>query len=217
MNRIIRFSVLGICLLWLSGCASTEITTNWRDQSYTGTIHKVLVLAVAKKDTTRKAFETAFVNDLQNWGVKAIPGFSVLPSADSSKEVIEAKARELKVDSILVTKLVDVKKEKQRVTDITRDGGLHDYPYPYYDQRFPYRYYPYYDHWYHDYSSSFTTVRSYDVEYKTLELETNLYAISSGHLIWTAISRTTTADPLQTKVADIVQVLMRNLAKQGLL
>jgi len=207
-------AVLVVLLLTFTGCASTKISGTWRDPGYSARISKVLVLGVAKKESTRKIFESAFATGLEAEGVAAVPSFSVLPDAGASQEEISAAAKKIGVDTILVTKLVDLKKEKQRMTDINTDRSFNgrNYPYDYYDGRYPPPY-----NWYNDYSRSYTTVRSYDVTYKILDLETNLYDFSSGKLIWTTLTRTTTADAIQSQTEEIVGVLIRQLRKDGLI
>lgn len=208
-----HFHLAAVCtfVLLIAGCAATKITGTWQDPAFHGPLHKVLVLAVAKKETTRRVFETTFARDLQARGVEAVPGFTVLPNARASEAEINAAAGKLGVDTVLVTKLVDLQKEKQRVTDINTDRGFNDYPYGY-DRRFPY-----YRHWYDDYANSYTTVRSYNIEVKTLDLDTSLYQYASGKMIWTTLTRTTTAESLQAQTGEIVELLVKQLAKDGLL
>ncbi|AMV70889.1 hypothetical protein JCM30471_26960 [Desulfuromonas carbonis] len=207
-------AILVALLLTLTGCASTRISGTWRDPGYSARINRVLVLGVAKQESTRKIFESAFANGLDAEGVTAVPSFSVLPDGGASQEEINAAAKKIGVDTILVTKLVDLKKEKQRVTDINTDRSFNgrNYPYDYYDGRYPPP-----SHWYNDYSRSYTTVRSYDVTYKVLDLETNLYDFNSGKLIWTILTRTTTSEAIQSQTQEIVKVLIRQLRQDGLL
>ncbi len=202
-------------LALLGGCASTEITSSWRDPSFSRPIQKVLVLAVARQEGPRRSFEAIFSNDLENWGVRAIPGFSVPLEANAPQETITAKARELGVDAILITKLVNLQKDRQQVTNIDTH---YDTSPGYFSRRDGFgRTFPHYDNWYRDYSNSYTTVRSYDVEYKILDLETSLYDFASGRLVWTALTRTVTAAAPAKEVADIVQVLVKQLSDDGLI
>jgi len=217
-NRHFRqLLALGLASLLLAGCAATEITSSWQDTTFEGPIHKVLVLGVAERSTNRKAFESAFANQLQNWGIQAVPGFAVLSGPEASQKEIRAKGAELGVDAILVTKWINLRKSKEQVTDVDYDRGFGPAGYPYYVRRYPGYYHPYYHDWYYDYSRSFARVRSYEIEYKILDLETNLYAFKSGKLIWTATSRTTTAESPQGKAASIVQVLVKRLKADGLI
>ncbi len=214
-------AILVLLLLTLTGCASTKISGTWRDPGYSSRINKVLVLGVANKASTRKIFESAFATGLEAEGIGAVPSFSVLPATGASQEEISAAAKKIGVDTILVTKLVDLMKERQSMTDITTDRSSsgRNHPYDYYDGRYPYYdgRYPPPGNWYNDYSRSYTTVRSYDVTYKILDLETNLYDFSSGKLIWTTLTRTTTAEAIQSQTAEIVELLIRQLREDGLI
>ncbi len=215
-NAAAWLPILAGVVLLLAGCAATTITSAWRDPNFSGPIRHALILGVADDGGSSQVYESVFATSLANWGVKAVPGFSVLPPGESSREMIDGKARALGVDSILVTKLVDVQREIQQYTDIQHTPGLSSRPYrhnPY--RRYPFS--PYYDHWYNDYSHSFTSVRSYGVEYQILDLETNLYDFGTGKLVWSALTRTRTAAPLRTEIADLVQLLIQKMAEDGLL
>ena len=211
--KTFRYAVIVAIWFNLSACAATKISGSWRDPGFSGRLGQVLVLGVAKQESIRKIFEAAFANGLEAEGVKAVPSFTVLPNVGASQEQISAAAEKIGVDTILVTKLVDLQKEKQRMTDISTDRSSSARRYPYsYDGRYSRP-----SNWYNDYSRSYTTVRSYDVTYKILDLETNLYDFASGKLIWTTLTRTTTTAALQAQTAEIVEILIRQLLKDGLI
>jgi hypothetical protein len=213
--KIIFLLFLGFSFFLLNACASTTLKANWKDPDFNGRIHKVLVIGVSKNPVIRKIYETDFSTAIQAHGAEAIPSYTLFPSNEElNREVVQAKARELGVDSIIVTKLLKHRTEREQVTDVT---GPPPAPAPYYRGYPPYYGRPYYGNWYGDYSNNFRTVRSYTVEYKVVDLETTLYELKSDKPVWSAISETTTQDASQKDIGSVVDAVVKQLVKDGLL
>jgi len=58
------FSALSIILLFfLTSCASTKVTNEWKDPNFTSQkFKKIMVLGVAKQPRNRKLYENKFLN-----------------------------------------------------------------------------------------------------------------------------------------------------------
>lgn len=207
-----------LLLLILTSCpASTRLTGAWKDVDFHGRIHQVLVIGISGQETTRKMYENAFAEALASYGVRAVPGYKLIRSDEVEKEAeIMAKARGAGVDSVLITKVISIDKEKEQVTDVDAYGPEYDRFYTY-GRTYPYSYRPRYGSWYQDYYGSYTQVRSYTVEYRVASLETTLYDFAGGGAVWSALSRTVTMDTLAEEIDGIVKALVERLAADGLI
>jgi hypothetical protein len=154
---------------------------------------------VAKNQTTRRSFEDQFVAQLKEHGVNAFASYAVIPSEEKlDKETVAAKAKDLEVDAVLVTRLVDTRKEKIAA---------------------PPQYY--YGGWYNYYTRAYEVARSpayyTEYEYKVVSLETNIYDTKSGKLIYSALSDTSVEDTVEAAIKSFIRALIESLAKNGLL
>lgn len=85
-----RFALLAAVAGWLvSGCApATQLTNAWVDPAYKGPpFRNVLVLGVSRNEGERRTFEDEFAAKLRAVGVKAAPGYTVLPEEDRKSVV----------------------------------------------------------------------------------------------------------------------------------
>jgi hypothetical protein len=82
----------------------------WKDSAYHGgPIKKVLVIGVFKEQNIKRFFEDEFARQLKPRGVDAVPSYTIFPEEDIlDKTTITEKMKELKMDSVLVTRVADV-------------------------------------------------------------------------------------------------------------
>ena len=125
------FCIIAVTLLTLmNSCATTSLTSVWKDSTYKGgPLKKVLVIGVFQKEEAESFFDDEFVRQLKAKGIDAVPGYSVLPEDSIHyKEAMAAKVKELGIDSVLVTRLVDVRDAASYDTYPTRvDAQFFDY------------------------------------------------------------------------------------------
>ncbi|HTG80739.1 MAG TPA: hypothetical protein VL949_02280 [Geobacteraceae bacterium] len=193
------------CLLFLAGCSSTKIVTSWRDDSYrSGTFKKPLVLAIATKQVVRAKLEDELVRELRALGVDAMQSYRIFPEQEGlSADTIKAKLPGTDRDSILVTHLVDVKKETVYVparTDVYPTGETM----PLYYDRFG---------TYYAQSHSVVSSPGYSYEAKTYMVETNLYNAGNEKLVWTLVTATEEPGSFDAAVKDFVGTVIRGLEK----
>jgi hypothetical protein len=92
----------------------------------------------------------------------------------------------------------------------------------------PYNYYyrnTYFYDWHNRYSrffsgpiyGSYDNDRLYNNEYDVVNLETNIYDIQTGKLIWSALSDTVIGGSSELEVSSIVEVIMKNLSENQLI
>lgn len=99
-----------VSLFLFTGCASTDFTYVWMDETYQGTSLKhVLVIGLITPQTLRESLEDQLVQQLQDKGIKGIPSYTVFPDEKKpAKEEIARKIKELGTDSVLITTLIGI-------------------------------------------------------------------------------------------------------------
>ncbi len=204
MMRTLRSTLsLGILItLLITACATTKITSAWKDQSYQGRPHKIMVIGVAKKPVNKRIFEDEFVRQLKSRGTDAIASYTVLPDEkQDNQEAIAAKMKELSADAVLITRLTD----KKTVTTYV-PGTVYNPP-------------PYYDTWrdYYRYGYQAVYTPGYMAEDEYALVETNLYDARTEKLIWSTSSETEIQGSDQNLIISFIGVMVNAMADQKLL
>ena len=193
-----------ISLSILCSCATTKLKSVWSDPSYQGgPLLRVFVMGLAKDQRIRRMYEDEFVRQLKTRGTQGIPSYSVIPQDKIGDEnFIDAKIRELRVDAVLVTRLVDVKTIEK-----------------YYPPEMYYVPAPYYRGWRGYYRSGYQymVTPGYMTRDKTVVLETNLYSAQTDQLIWSALSETFLEGSAQSLISSLVSKLVDDMAAKDLI
>ncbi len=138
-----------LCLLLLTvavACSPIKKLEVWKEESYTTSPKKMLLIAIAKRDRTRRQAENVLANQLVKRGLEAIPSYKVLPQEEKlDRQAVEAKVRELGFDSVLVARSIG----QREITNhqyggvvlggeaVYSNGGWHGYAYGYsYDREY---------------------------------------------------------------------------------
>jgi hypothetical protein len=192
--------ILGVFLA--TACATTQLTSVWKDPSYQARPAKVMVIGVAKVPLNRRLFEDEFVKQLKTRGTEAIASYTVL--ADNQQDdqaAIAAKVKALGADTVLITRLVSKKTVQFYVP------GTVYYPPPYY-----YNWPDYYGYGYrYLYSPGYVAEDQYAV------IETNLYETGTDKLIWAATSETSMNDADHKLIKSYIGIMVNTMAKNGLI
>ena len=159
------------CVCLVASCATTKLTQAWKDDQFRGTIRKVVVLGVLMEPDTRKIFEDEFADRLRARGLDAVASHKFISDAEMpDKDVVIGKIRNFGMDTVIVTRIVDIQTEK-----ISVPGRSYIIP----------NYYGYYGGYYtHIYEPGYTA------EEGSAYTETNLYSVSDEKLIWSGRSKT---------------------------
>jgi hypothetical protein len=202
INLLAAMALFGAILL--SSCASTQVTAAWRDDAYTSTPQKALVLLVTGKPTLLRVFEDEFSQQLKNRGIEAVPGYSLLPlDKKLDNEEIAAAAEKIHADTVFITRLVDKKSYETYYPGsvyVTHPGAYNPGWNDYYSRGFDY---------YH-------ASPGYTVQRDILYVETQLFDVKNQHLIWSVMTETVVGDPMETEVRSFVKVIMKNLSQNRL-
>ena len=194
---------LGLLLaMFVTACATTEVTSIWKDPSYQGRPGKVMVIGVSKNPVNRRIFEDEFVQQLKARGADAIASYTVLPDTkQNDQDVIAKKVAEQQADTVLITRLVSKK------TVQTYVPGTVYYPPAYYGT--------WRDYYGYGYQAIYTP--GYVTEDEYALIETNLYTASNDKLIWAATSETGMRGSDMRMIKDYIAVMIKTMAEQGLL
>lgn len=188
--------------LLLSACASTQLTSVWKDPSYQTRPAKILVIGMARSPLNRRLFEDEFVRRLEAHGTSAIASYTVLSDAQQGDQaVIAKKVAELGADAVLITRLVS-----KKVVQVYVPGT------PYYPP-------PYYDTWpnYYVYGYRYMYTPGYIANDEYAVIETNLYDAKTDKLIWAASSETGINDSNKNLIKSYIKVMVNNMIGLGLL
>jgi hypothetical protein len=186
-----------IFLFIITSCATTKLKNVWRDNSYSGKIKRVLVIGVIKKPHLKRFFEYEMVQQLEIRGIDAIAGYSVLPpDKEADKDIIVSKLKELDLDGVLITRLVDRKEVSYVDSSYVPPAN--------------------YSGWHSYYSGSYREVYSYTVKQEIVSVETNLYDAGSEQLVWSSLSETFVYGDISELIRSFVQVMIKDLFKKNL-
>jgi hypothetical protein len=190
-----------VAISQLLGCATTNISSVWKDQSYQAMPHKLMIIGIAKKPANKRSLEDEFVKQFKAMGVQALASYTQLPDdKDSDKDAIAAKLKELGADTLLVTRIASRETVRNFAPDV--------YAPP-----------PYYCTWQGYCSFGFSNIASPgyvdDVDYAIME--TNLYDAGNDKLVWSASSETEISGTDQRFIRSYVEAIIKNMVKQKLL
>jgi predicted transcriptional regulator len=188
--------------LLLSACASTQLTSVWKDPSYQTRPARILVIGVARSPLNRRLFEDEFVRQLKSRGTDAIASYTVLSDEQQGNQAdIAKKVAELGADTVLITRLVS-----KKVVQVYVPGT------PYYPP-------PFYDTWpnYYAYGYRYMYTPGYITNDEYAVIETNLYDAKTDKLIWAASSETGINDSDKNLIKSYIKVMVNNMIGLGLL
>ncbi len=203
--RMARFRTLLLAApLLLSSCASTQLTSVWKDTAYQDHPRKVMVIGMLQAPASKRTFEDEMVRQFRVRGTDAVPSYSLLPEQPApSRESIERVMQEQGADSVIITRPVDKKTVTTYVPPPPPPPG------PMYGAAPSY----YGSQWQSYYAYNQGGVRQ--DEYAVVQ--TNLYDLRSKRLVWTAASETWLNESSGSAIASFIDVIMKRLAQDTIL
>ena len=188
------------------GCASTTLTSVWRDPSYSGgPIRSVLVVGISKEAGIRRIFEDEFSARLRAVGVTATPSYTLIPQdGPVDRVVLDGAIAKAGAQGTLVTRLLKV----ERRTDYA-PGYVRTVPAVGYYRNF------------HGYYSSTWVPGAYAApqrfDYDILALETNLWRAQGGELIWSGTTESFAPSDVRKATQEFSDVIIKALRDQKLI
>jgi len=194
--------ILALLSLLLGGCASTQVADSWTNPDQANrSLDKVLVLGVANDETKRYMFETDLASALKSNGVDATAGSSMREfRGQLTKDKVVDALKTMDFDSVIVTRIASYDIDKKfygGYTEIWTSGvpSLSGYWTTHYHE---------------------TTHPDYITERTTLFLETSVFKVADGTLVWSA--RTKTKEPENNDVIkDMIRNVVPRMKRDGIL
>jgi len=176
------------------------LTGTWKEPSYTETVDNVLVIGLAENQGNRRIFEDSMSSAFKKAGKQATPSSKYFEDIrEISKESVTPVVKDNKFDAVIVVRLLAISKEQRYVPSA----------YPAHYNNF----YGYYGH----VGVSHYNDPSYYVEETKVSLEINLYETANAKLIWAISTDTFSPDNVNKEINKLVDVIMENLKKDGLI
>lgn len=200
-------AVLILSAFLLGGCSTTRVTGVWKKSDYVGgPFQSILVVGLTKDESNKSIWEDIMAAQLRQNGVNAATGAKCFPGdTDITKTEILDYVRDKGIDAVLLTRLVDIRKEKAYYPPTGYYYGFYD------DYYYGGPYHRYYNHFGSFYDRVYTP--GYTTTYTIVVLETNLYDTRSQELVWSMSSDTfdpASADKLARSVSKKVVKALQN-------
>ena len=179
----------------LTGCASTSVTSVWRDPGVGPVQFKKVVGVVLSQDASlRRLAEDEFVRAVGP--AVALAGYAVIPDDEiQDKEKARARVEAAGADGAVVFRLVGIEQQERWV------------PPTYYGNAWGY--------W------GYAAPRVYDPGYLTtdriVQVEAAAYAVPTARLVWAAHSHTLNPANAKQLVDEVVRAIVERMRKDGLL
>jgi hypothetical protein len=200
MERAIRqcgcFAAL--CFFLVGSCATTTLTTVWKEQGFHRTMRKVVVIGTFRTSATRNTFEDDFVNQLKAQGVDAVASYTFISLKElPDRNLVMSRVKATGADAVLVTRLLGKQIEETYVPD--ERYVLPDY-YHFWEPYYQYLYTP-----------GYTAGEEYAFA------ETNIYDTGDNKLIWSARSETQLAGRNAAEIKSFVRAIIDRLSEDKLI
>jgi len=196
-----------LSFLLLTGCSKTSVTGSWKKSDYAGQpFTSILVVGLTGEPNNKLLWENVMADKLRQEGIKTvITTISAFPDdREISKEEIVDYVNSKDVQAVLVTRLVDTRKEEIYHPP---SGGYYGGPYGYYNN---------FNHYYpHAYNTVYSP--GYTATMTTVLLETNLYKSDTQELIWSMSSDTFDPRSVNQLVDSVSKKVLANLKKDKLI
>jgi hypothetical protein len=197
---VVALSALGACQK-----TTTTIPLSWRNPAYeNGGFEKLFVIGVGKDDGTRRLFEDRFAKAIALEGAAAQASWGHLPQSErlSAKQIRGAIDGD-DFDGVLITRLLGINQSEEYVPPST-----HTVPTTYYG----YGYYGYY-------GTSYEIVHQpgYYKTNTTFRLETNLYSVATGDLVWSGQSDTVNPESITDVIDSMTSAVAKKLKAEKLI
>ena len=203
-----RIFIALLCLAALGACnkgPKTTVPLAWKNPSYEGAgFKKLFVIGVAEDDASRRLFEDTFAKAIASEGAAAQASWGHLPKPERlTEEEIRNAIDGGDFDGVLITRLLGVNQSEEYVPPST-----YSVPSTYYG----YGYYGYY-------GASYEVVQQpgYYKTNTTFRLETNLYSVATGELVWSGQSDTVNPDSLKEVIDSMTLAVAKKLKSEKLI
>ena len=182
-----------------TGCESSNVVDTWRDPAFTSQIRckRTLAIALTSDVLVRRIAEDEIVRQFGEG--RSIQAYKLIADVDRyDTDHLRPRLESNGIDGIVAMRLISSQ------TDVSWVPGSGRYPFD--------KFWTYYDR-------SWPAAREpgYLKDEKSVRLQTNIYSVSEGKLVWTSISDSFDPSNAQTMVDEVCKNVGRQLRKEGLL
>ena len=202
LRRILIALVLSF--FFFTGCSGTNVTGTWKKSDFVGQpFTSIMVIGLTKDPTNRLFWENRMGDKLSQGGVETvIKSLSASPNDKKiDKEVLLDYVNKKGIEAVLVTRLVDTKKEKVYRPSSTNPGP---------------GYYLNFNHYVNQAQGQMSSP-GYMATQTVVLLETNLYLIENQELIWSMSSDTVESGSIQQLMKSVTGKVLGSLKKDNLI
>ena len=203
--EVILILAASAALMFVGGCASTQLVNVWKDPAYQAApLKKIMVIAMRKDQLRRRMWEDNFVSALKEdkAGTIAIPSYQLFPDDIPDTLAIAEKTKEEGFDGVLVVARVESSKQSTHVP-----GYVSQEPVAVYRHRWG----AYTTRWATVYHPGYTEVQ------KVFSVRTDLLLPEEdGRMVWSATSKDINPGSPQQFRSSVADLVMDKLAKEGL-
>ena len=218
MSNLLRTMGLMLVALLVAACSSTTMSGSWSDPALTKKVKIVYIIGISKDETRRRIFEDTFGRQLASQGIKTFSSYRDLPSnQDTDREAITQRMIEEGCDSVLITQLIDTRKET--VTSPGRVSGYSSGPY-YGGRRGGYSGRGgYYNNWgsYYGRRTDITYQPPTSTEFVIATVESVMYDLKTEEMIWSGQLETVIEGNFEKMVQDFVDTVSKDLTAKGII
>jgi len=190
--------ILGLLSL-MGVCASTKLTSTWRDPNFAGPIQfkKIVVLAIHPERMARQYAENEMVKQIGP--DRAVAGYTVVSDEDRKHvDVLKSKLKQQGFDGAVTMKLLGA-----------HSGTAANRPNPSNGSTF--------DEDYNAVVSAAPTDTGSSVSTTVISVKTSIYSVPDGRLIWSGTNDVPEPKDAQEIVAEVAKSVRQELRKEKLL
>ena len=195
--------------VFLAACTTTSVVSEWRDPGYRGAaLRKIMIFIAAGDDATRRMVEDRLVSSFPK-GTLAVPSYTLFPDAkeinEQNEQKIAARLKQEGFDGALTARLSSVDKDKVYVPPQSYLAPAMVGPYGSFYRYGGYAY------------SAVYTMPAYTYQQTKYLIETILYEIPGGKMLWTLTTESVDPDSRQQLIDEVTRLIDGELQKQGLI
>ena len=186
----------------VTACASTQLTSDWKDPKYQAHPSRIMVIGVDENPITRGFFEDEFVEQIKAHGTEAIASYTVLTATQQNDPAaFAAKVAGLGADAVLITRLVSKNIARGQTPKTLYNPA------------------PYSPKWqdYYGYNNQSIYPQGVIAEEGIAVIETKMYQAENVKMIWSASSVSEIGGPYQQHIKGYIDSMVQVMVKHGLL
>jgi hypothetical protein len=179
----------------LTGCGSkTKISFEWKDPDVQPTpFAKVVAIAMSQDNIVRRVAEKEFVSRLPKQ-TEGVAGYTLISDSDRGDvDKVRAILADAQVDGVAVFRMVSADTELQY-----NRGTVYYNFWGFYGWAWPMVYSP-----------------GYMMTEQVVRVESLIYSVESGKLLWSGLSKTTNPRSARTVIDDVVRAVVRRMKAMG--